>query len=299
MAFFNRRITVNAAWLAAFSIASWLLLCTLLPSASYTQSMKLVHEYHINPSPSILSDRTSRQAFVTMYIGTKWDSVIALAFGLLDVNSSYPLVVAYVTPPDKASAALLSRLGVRTHSIAELPIPRNPDISEAWHLSWTKLQLWGLYEHYDKLVYLDTDILPLRNIDELMDFPALSVTNGQVSPCETAWGINAGVFVFAPDRHVHQIYTTHAFLPEWARNTEQTFLGLFTHPDVPRLHYLSSIYNTAVRSCTCLTPDQWHDVKMVHFVATAKPWEEKGTETCYAKLAGVWRRRLSYAKQLV
>lgn len=255
--------------------------------------------HRTQPMPSWRSDPQSRQAFITLYTGTDWDRVIALAYGLLDVNSSFPLAVAVTKLPDESTVLHLERLHVRMHQIADVGVPRNPTIQLSWHLSWNKLRLWGLHEHYDKLVYLDTDTLPLQNIDEMMDFPSLSIANGQVSPCENAWGVNGGVFVLEPSSIVHEIYTTHAKLPRWAPDTEQGFLGNFVHPQVPPLHFLSTVYNTAARSCICLAPNVWQEVKIAHFVATDKPWEEKGTRTCYGHLAAIWRMRLEYAKQML
>jgi alpha-N-acetylglucosamine transferase len=61
------------------------------------------------------------------------------------------------------------------------------------NITFTKLHLWNLTD-YDKLVFLDADTLPLRNVDDLFDRP-----NFSAAP-DAGWPdcFNSGVFVTEP-----------------------------------------------------------------------------------------------------
>jgi glycogenin glucosyltransferase len=77
----------------------------------------------------------------------------------------------------------------RTNAVMNLHLAGKPDTAA----SLTKIELWRL-EQYDKVVYLDPDVFPLRSIDELFDLEELSAAP------EIGWPdwFNTSVFVAAP-----------------------------------------------------------------------------------------------------
>lgn len=66
-------------------------------------------------------------------------------------------------------------------------------------ISITKIQLWRLTQ-YKKLVFLDADTLPMRNIDELFNRPCFSAAP------DAGWPdcFNSGVFVTQPSEDTYQ-----------------------------------------------------------------------------------------------
>ncbi|PNP86548.1 hypothetical protein FNYG_00250 [Fusarium nygamai] len=105
--------------------------------------------------------------------------VLTLNYRLRCVKSKYPLLVLYTSTLSQTSVDFLKR-----RSIATLQVPRlapttakeytdDPRFNECW----TKLIAFSITD-YSRIVLLDSDMLPLQNMDELMDLdldsPSLS-----------------------------------------------------------------------------------------------------------------------------
>lgn len=82
----------------------------------------------------------------------------------------------------------------RSKAVMNLHLIGKPDTAA----SLTKIELWRL-EQYDKVVYLDPDVFPLRSIDELFDLDELSAAP------EIGWPdwFNTCVFVATPDEETY------------------------------------------------------------------------------------------------
>lgn len=65
-------------------------------------------------------------------------------------------------------------------------------------VTFSKLQLWQL--DYDKVVFLDADVLPMRLVDELFDRPEFSAAP------DAGWPdcFNSGVFVAVPNKDTYR-----------------------------------------------------------------------------------------------
>jgi alpha-N-acetylglucosamine transferase len=123
-----------------------------------------------------------------------------------------------------------------------------PPANSRWVDQFTKLQLWTLTE-YDRIVYLDSDMLPMVNAEELFDLnlnqqsttkpsfnytfaavPTLSGWNTKEAP-RCGGGFNAGFLVLKPDRAVFDRIWEMAMDPKlgWNENydMEQGLLNAF------------------------------------------------------------------------
>ncbi|KIY45463.1 glycosyltransferase family 8 protein [Fistulina hepatica ATCC 64428] len=129
------------------------------------------------------------KAYVTLL--TKPDylpGTLVLALGLHVVRSKYPLVVMVTPDLPREARIVLHKRGIMTYDIEALR-PRGPHTLDAYDArfaeTWTKLRAFELVE-FERVVLLDSDMVILQNMDELLDelvLPADEVAAAHVCAC--------------------------------------------------------------------------------------------------------------------
>jgi alpha-N-acetylglucosamine transferase len=143
------------------------------------------------------------EAYVTLVVTEAYASgALVLSHRLRDLGSKKE-IVCMVTPNISGRVQdILSKVctvipvdALRSTDFDNLELLGRPDLD----ISFTKIQLWRLTQ-YAKLVYLDADTLPLKNIDELFDRPCFSAAP------DSGWPdcFNSGVFVTKPSESTYQ-----------------------------------------------------------------------------------------------
>jgi alpha-N-acetylglucosamine transferase len=97
---------------------------------------------------------------------------LTLDYSLKKAGSKYPLLVLYTDSfPAEGHNALDSRKIAKRRVPYLLPTTSKDYTNDArFNDCWTKLTSFSLTE-YDRVVQLDSDMLVLQNMDELMDIP--------------------------------------------------------------------------------------------------------------------------------
>ena len=118
--------------------------------------------------------QTEREVvWTTLITNTKYLSgLLTLDFALKKHGSKYPLVALYTdTFPVEGHRALDQR-GIPKQRVNYLLPSVHKDYSNAvrFYDCWSKLTPFSL-EEYDRVVQLDSDMLVLKNMDELMNIP--------------------------------------------------------------------------------------------------------------------------------
>ncbi|KAK9219075.1 hypothetical protein WN943_007714 [Citrus x changshan-huyou] len=115
---------------------------------------------------------------------------IALAQSIIQKNSSRDLVLLHDKSIGGKSLRGLRAAGWKTKWISRIRSPfAKKDSYNEWNYS--KLRVWQLIE-YDKIIFIDSDLLVLKNIDEFFFYPELSAAgNDKVL-------FNSGVMVIEP-----------------------------------------------------------------------------------------------------
>ncbi|KAJ3342459.1 hypothetical protein HDU93_002218 [Gonapodya sp. JEL0774] len=127
-----------------------------------------------------------RHAYITLIFGTAqlWGSY-TLFQSISETNPRADLV-ALVSEVDDLVRQNLHSIGIRTYSIKPLELTTKFDrfylkrsaeskarMQHRDGILWAKLRAWQL-DDYDKVVSLDSDMLVLKNIDELFNMPEIS-----------------------------------------------------------------------------------------------------------------------------
>ena len=114
-----------------------------------------------------------RRVWTTLITNTKYLSgLLTLEYSLKRAISQYPLIAMYTeTFPEEGLRALKER-GIATHKIAYLlpSLPKEYANDPRFYDCWTKLTPFSLTQ-YDRVVQLDSDMLVMKNMDELMTLP--------------------------------------------------------------------------------------------------------------------------------
>ena len=92
--------------------------------------------------------------------------VIGLNYSLKLVNTKYPLICIATTDISKSTLDLLTQ-----YEISYIVVPHLNFIEEScYQTTLNKIYVWTL--DYDKIIYLDGDLLVEKNMDYLFDYPA-------------------------------------------------------------------------------------------------------------------------------
>jgi Glycosyl transferase family 8 len=158
-----------------------------------------------------------------------------------------------------------------------------PDLVSAF----TKIELWRQTQ-FDRIVYLDCDVLALRAPDELLSLDV----NFAAAP-DVGWPdcFNSGVMVLRPNM---QDYYSLRALAERGISFDGADQGLF-NMNFKNWHRLSFIYNCTPSANYQYIPAYKHfesTIALLHFIGPQKPWNRSRYactgDTPYSKLLGRW-----------
>ncbi|KAF1958111.1 nucleotide-diphospho-sugar transferase [Byssothecium circinans] len=185
----------------------------------------------------------------------KLAAVVTLDTLSADTITELKLLYDYLIPVER----------IRNPNPANLFLMGRPDLLYAF----TKIALWR-QTRFRKIVYLDADVVALRNLDELFDIDAPFAAAPDIG-----WpdAFNTGVMVISPDMGEYWALQTMAAAGDSFDGADQGLLNqYFEHKDWHRLRFT---YN-----CTPNAQYQWEpayryykrDISAVHFIGKDKPW---------------------------
>ncbi|GAA5918513.1 hypothetical protein JCM6882_001362 [Rhodosporidiobolus microsporus] len=117
-----------------------------------------------------------KKAWSTLLTRTNYlQATLVLRQSLVKSGTKYPLVVFATHELPQVARDVLAQRGIAVRDIAWLEPPKDQQVQLAAHDNrfydtWTKLRVFEL-EDFDRLVLLDSDMLVVRNMDELMEMP--------------------------------------------------------------------------------------------------------------------------------
>ena len=231
--------------------------------------------------------RPSENAIVTsLYTDAYAPAVAALGHSLRRANTSARLIMLYLPSQISAQALCLAAAsGFVPHPVSRIPPPHNGS-SITWRFAdqYTKLSLWTLDDlptPVRALVYLDADMLVMKNFDELfsLPYPFAAVPDVFLGRRGFTINFNAGMLFLRPDSNLfHEMVNT---LPD-ARYppalAEQAFLNQYFASDALRLPYVYN-GNLAIKN---RSPKLWasmqREMRVLHYTLV-KPFISKNWQT--------------------
>ncbi len=136
--------------------------------------------------------------------------------------------------------------------------------------NFVKLRLWQL-TGYSKVVFLDADVIVLRNCDRLFEYPEFSAAPNVYESLGDFHRMNAGVFVAQPSARTFQAMLARLDVPgAFWRRTDQTFLQDY-YPDWNGL----TVFDNMLQYVWFNMPElwDWSMVRILHF-QYEKPWQK-------------------------
>lgn len=227
---------------------------------------------------------TASQAYITVLATDDYlAGVLVVHKSLKDRKSKYPLHVCITPNLSCHTKDTLVAYGITTIVVERRDSPKMPPFNK-WRATYTKLEIFKLVQ-YTKLVYIDADMMVLKNIDHLFNCPHMSSVAAGCWGKRKDFNFNSGLLVLQPNIEEYNtlvdISIEHGDTCPGDQNVLQRF---FTDwPSNKKLH-LGMEYNIFA-SQIGLTKSKYYidgrdDEKkgiplyIIHFV-TPKPWVEK------------------------
>ncbi|OMO99159.1 Glycosyl transferase, family 8 [Corchorus olitorius] len=185
---------------------------------------------------------------------------ITLAQSIILSNSTRDLLLLHDENISPKSLTGLRYAGWKTRQIERIRSPfSEKDSYNEWNYS--KLRIW-LLTWYDKVIFIDSDLLVLKNIDRLFVYPQLSAARNDRTL------FNSGIMVIEPSLCMFEDLMVKSFKLESYNGGDQGFLNeAFTwwHRLPSKVNYLK--YYQGNESHESI-PD---DVSAIHYLGL-KPW---------------------------
>jgi glycogenin glucosyltransferase len=227
-------------------------------------------------------------------------------FGALTLHKSlmltkprYDLIVVLTKNISANGKRALDRAGIKTMTLdrdyamgEEAKATNTKSGLSHWNNTLSKLLIYEMTQ-YEKIVFLDSDMIVLQNLDHLFELPHMSgVTADKLTEGHEHWiELNAGLVVIEPQAglagsimsHVSELENekecfgmerlVHAHYPDWPKRSE-------LHLDQKYNVFFSSVERYVNRHGYNLnwnSPDD-KTIAVVHFIGSEKPWSLSGTK---------------------
>ncbi|KAM1042651.1 hypothetical protein ACFX2A_034806 [Malus domestica] len=149
------------------------------------------------------SEKPHREAYATILHSADVYvcGAIAAAQSIRMAGSTRDLVILVDETITQYHRRGLEAAGWKIHTIQRIRNPKaEPEAYNEWNYS--KFRLWQLTD-YDKIIFIDADMLILRNIDFLFQMPEISATGNNATL------FNSGVMVVEPSNCTFQLLMDH------------------------------------------------------------------------------------------
>lgn len=235
------------------------------------------------------------RAYVTLLSSRFYfEGVLVLSRSLKAVQARYPFYCVLSVSVEDDVQKKLENEGINCIRLSHMAVDGNVNPEglsfSHWNFTFDKLQIWGLTQ-FEKIVFLDSDMLIVRNIDRLFEYePFSAVVAGSLYPGNEHWTeLNSGIMVIVPDENVKQNLMSLIKIEIEAGKRENRLIG---DQDVIKRYlpewkyqqhlHLDQGYNVFadfltyyIRHAGYSLDRTGKDIYVIHFIGKAKPWKKK------------------------
>lgn len=227
--------------------------------------------------------------------------VILLNETLKRTNAQYPLMVLVTPNVTKPILNILNQLNLKYKIIAPLYNNKiiqfnrrsNPEMAKIWYYCLSKFEIFNMTD-YDKLLFLDADIMILKNLDHLFEYPHMtSALDGEYFDLWPDWPhFNSGIMIVEPNKEEYKKIVDFAIndaINQWTEPTciaDQEILNMYYKDWVNKSElHLNKYYDIFA---PYIQEEQIADVDencyFIHYVGR-KPWRAfmKNPTECYTE----------------
>ena len=243
-----------------------------------------------------------RYAYVALTDSGYVDVTSVMLKSLVESGPSHPIRVMCLEDVTAEQKRAMEAIGptVESWDIERIALPERVAVPyEAWRVSFSRLRMLS-FEEFDKLLFLESDMIINENIDELFSQPPLSACSHHYPIRDDRPSLNSGLLLLAPDAGLfRRIMEEYIHLPSpwpphtWTKPDQEMFIALFSlEPSAVRWrerhgiemehhwHPLDYRYN-AIVGLKGEQIDHWdaERAKVLHYTCGAKPWRSGCRET--------------------
>ncbi|PIN25261.1 Glycosyl transferase, family 8 - glycogenin [Handroanthus impetiginosus] len=228
--------------------------------------------YDVSKTKVFSTPKTAkREAYVTVLHSSEAYvcGAITLAQSLLQTRTRRDLLLLLDTSISQPKRDALSRAGWKLRFIKRI---RNPKAEKNSYneYNYSKFRLWQLID-YDKIIFIDSDIVVLRNLDILFNFPQMSATGNDGSI------FNSGIMVIEPSNCTFRMLMHRRTEIISYNGGDQGFLNevfVWWHRMPRRVNFLKNFWSNSSREATVKNQLFGSDppkLYSIHYLGL-KPW---------------------------
>ena len=206
------------------------------------------------------------------------DGCLVLSENLKHVNSKYSLLCLINEEIDNNTRKILDKFGIEYKVLKKIDydVDYNDFIQPYFKNTFDKLSVFNLTE-YEKIVYLDLDLLILENIDELFDYDGLSMAKDH--PFSELF--NSGVMVIEPNKNDYDglIKNMKEKMKNKDHTSDQNIINEYFNGNINILpqayNLLRRVYGDVKRNVYAVKEwdDGIEDKKILHYIINPKPFK--------------------------
>lgn len=219
------------------------------------------------------------------------NGILALTESLKLTNPQYPISILINSNISKNTENLLKSRSLNIIRKPSIPVPNvilernNQSTTDTyWNYTFEKLNIFSL-EEFDKIVYLDSDMFVLKNIDELFEQENMSavVDKRKDALIHDNWiRLNSGLMVITPKKEIFdalQKGIAILAIKDITCGDQDVIQDYDTNWEDKKQLHLNNTYNIFFPYLDYYVKFEKYslkDMSVIHFIYRMKPWQETG-----------------------